>query len=357
VQTIAEIVSKTTSRTTIHDIASALGLNASTISRALSGNTAVSERTRELVRAKARELNYQPNHIAAALRRGRSNILGVIIPAADRTFFASIIRGIEEEADEAGFRVVVCQSYDSSARERDMVETLRRLQVDGIMISTAKDGENNSRFYEQITSSSNIPVQFFDNVPQGLNAASVVINDFQGAYLATTHLIEQGYQLIAHLRGPQHLHIYRDRYRGYLDAMADAGREVRQEFVVDIVSHLDSGKEAFQKLWSLPVRPDAIFSASDYSAAGGLKAAQALGVKVPEELAFIGFANEPFTELLTPTLSSVDQCTLLMGRETARRTIESLKRKKKKPETANRLVISPKVIVRASSLNPNISNS
>ncbi|MEL7162559.1 MAG: LacI family DNA-binding transcriptional regulator, partial [Bacteroidota bacterium] len=294
---------KSTGRTTIHDIAHELGLNASTISRALNDNPAVSKRTREIIQAKAREMNYRPNHIAAALRKGRSDIMGVIIPAIDRTFFASVIRGIEEEADKVGLRVIVCQSYDDSQRERQMVETLQRLQVDGIMISMAKDGKSDLALYRQIIASG-LPIQFFDNVPQELDMPSVVINDQQGAYAATAYLIERGYRRIAHLRGPQHLHIYRDRYRGYLDAMREHGRPTPEKYIVDIVSHFDSGKEAFRQLWTLSDRPDAIFSASDYSAAGGIKAAQLLGIQVPGDIAFVGFANEPFTELITPSLTS-----------------------------------------------------
>ncbi|MEO0733386.1 MAG: LacI family DNA-binding transcriptional regulator [Bacteroidota bacterium] len=339
---------KSSGRTTIHDIAHELGLNASTISRALNDNPAVSKRTREIIQAKAREMNYRPNHIAAALRKGRSDILGVIIPAVDRTFFASVIRGIEEEADKVGLRVIVCQSYDDSQREKQMVETLQRLQVDGIMISMAKDGKSDLAFYRQIIASG-LPIQFFDNVPQEVDMPSVVINDQQGAYAATAYLIKQGYQRIAHLRGPQHLHIYRDRYRGYLDAMREAGRPTPEEYIVDIVSHFDSGKEAFRQLWSLNNQPDAIFSASDYSAAGGIKAAQLLGIQVPEEIAFVGFANEPFTELITPSLTSVDQQTVVMGQRTARRTIEAIRNKNALAVFNERLVLAPKLIIRGSS--------
>ncbi len=342
-------MAKRSSKTTIHDIAGALGLNASTVSRALNDHPAVSRQTRELIQRKAREMDYQANHIAAALRKGRSDILGVIVPAVDRAFFASVIRGIEEEADREGLRVIVCQSYDSSERERAMVETLQRLQVDGILISSAKDGKNDLEFYRRIIASGQ-PIQFFDNVPQELDVPSVVINDQQGAYAATAHLIEQGYQRIAHLRGPQHQHIYRDRYRGYLDALRDAGRPTPAEYIVDIVSHFDSGKESFAHLWSLNPRPDAIFSASDFSAAGGIKAAQTLGVRVPEDLAFMGFSNEPFTELITPSLSSVDQQTLTMGQRAARRAIDAIQHRNALDVSHERLVLSPKIILRASSL-------
>jgi LacI family transcriptional regulator len=335
-------------KTTIHDIAFELRLNASTVSRALANNPVVSQKTRNLVLAKAKELHYRPNHIAAALRRGRSDILGVIVPAIDRAFFASVIRGIEEKAGEQGYHIMVCQSYDSSLRERTMVETLRRVQVDGILISVAKDGKTDTAFYRKLIDGG-LPVQFFDNIPEGIEAPAVVIDDEKGAFDATTHLINSGYRRIAHLCGPQHLHIYRDRYLGYTRALKEAGLPVEDELIVEIDSHFDTSPEIFNSLWKRPNPPDAIFSASDYSAAVGLKAALKLGLRIPEDLAFMGFSNEPFTEIITPQLSSVDQQTLEMGRRSAERLMAVLNNNSTPAKTEPKLVLLPKVIVRESS--------
>lgn len=339
---------KKSDKTTIHDIAYELGLNASTVSRALNNNLAVSKKTRELVKAKALEMNYQPNFIAAALRRGRSNTLGVIVPAIDRSFFGRVIRGIEEEADEAGFRVIVCQSFDSSDREREMVDTLRGLQVDGLLISVAKDTGENLELYQKLISSG-FPIQFFDNVPSSLEVVpAVIIDDRKGGYAATKHLIDQGYKRIAHLRGPQHLHIYRNRYMGYLDAMKEAGLEVNDDSALEIVSHFDNGEEAFEELWKRSPRPEAIFSASDYSAVSGMKAAHRLGLRVPEDIAFVGFANEPFNDLVSPTLSSVDQQPITMGRIASKRAIKAITNEDDE-QLNDRLVLMPEVVVRESS--------
>lgn len=333
-------------KTTIHDIARELGLNASTVSRGLHDNPAVSAKTRELIKAKAREMNYRPNHMAAALRRGRSNMLGVIVPAIDRFFFASVIRGIEEEADAAGFRVMVCQSFDSFERERQMVEVLQQLRADAIMVSTAKDAAHDPNFYRQLISRG-ATIQFFDHAPEDLDVPAVVIDDFKGAYDATNHLIETGRRRIAHLHGPLHVGIYEQRYKGFLAAMRDANLEVPEGYLEQVQHHYDSGQPAFHKLWALPQRPDAIFSASDYGAIGCAKGAISKGVKIPEELALVGFANEPFTELLTPSLSSVDQQTKLMGRSVAQRTISVVK--KEKMEGQMKLILEPAVVVRESS--------
>lgn len=337
---------------TIHDIAYELGLNASTVSRALADNPVVSQKTRDLVRAKAEELNYQPNRIAAALRRGRSDILGVIVPALDRAFFGKVIRGIEEEADKAGFHTIVCQSYDSPKRERAMVDTLRRLQVDGIMVSVAKDIKqvDNVDFYRKVIASG-FPIHFFDTVPEGVDAPVVVIDDEQGGFEATTHLINAGYRRIAHLRGPQYVPIYRDRYLGYRRAMETAGLVLDPNYVIDIASHFDNGEEAFLRLWECSERPDAVFSSSDYSAAAGIKASEKHGIRVPEDLAIIGFSNESFTEIITPTLSTVDQQTLDMGRRTAERMIAVVTKETSAEEMEQRLVLTPQLIVRGSSRN------
>jgi LacI family transcriptional regulator len=343
-------MAKKSGKITIHDIAYELGLNASTVSRALADNPVVSQKTRDLVQAKAAELNYQPNRIAAALRRGRSDILGVIVPALDRAFFGKVIRGIEEKADKAGFHIVVCQSYDSAKRERAMVDTLRRLQVDGIMISIAKDKkkEDNLKFYQKVVASG-FPIQFFDTVPEDVDAPVVVIDDEQGGFEATTHLIKAGYQRIAHLRGPQHVPIYRDRYLGYIRAMKAAGHVIDPRYVIDIASHFDNGEEAFLKLWELPKLPDAVFSSSDYSAAAGIKASEKHGIRVPEDLAIIGFSNESFTEIITPTLSTVDQQTLEMGQRAAERMIAAVTNDSSVEEMEQRLVLTPRLIVRGSS--------
>ena len=336
---------KDSSRITIHDIAAELGLHASTVSRALSDNPAVSKRTREMIKEKARQLNYRPNHMAAALRKGRSDMIGVIVPAIDRNFFASVIRGIEEEANVAGVHVMVCQSYDDSERERKLVEGLQGLRVDGILLSTAKDKANDPSFFQSIIDGGT-PIQFFDNTPNGLDAAAVVINDRRGAYLATKHLIDQGRTRVAHLRGPQHLHIYRDRYAGYCDALQEANIGVTEALIYNISSHFDNGRKAFVHLWSRSVKPDGVFSSSDYAAAGIMQAAQEHGLTIPDDLSIIGFANEPFTELMTPSLSSVDQKTLSMGRKAARRILARIR---KESVSKERIVLEPSVIVRGSS--------
>ncbi|MEM7575153.1 MAG: LacI family DNA-binding transcriptional regulator [Bacteroidota bacterium] len=331
---------------TIHDIARQLELNPSTVSRALNNHKAVSKRTRELVHAKARAMNYQPNHIAAALRKGRSKILGIIVPFTGRYFFANIITGIEEAANQQAYRVVVTQSHEDSAREAELVQTLLRMQVDGLLISRAKFGQFDPNLLKQIQDNG-VGIQFFDNLPMDLEVAGVLIDDYRGGYLATKHLIEGGYRRIAHLRGSDQTHIYQDRFRGYRDALQDAGLDQREDWVVPIVSNVEDGRAALEKLWQGAEKPDAIFSSSDFAAVGCLQKAREMDIAVPQDLGVVGFANEPFTELVTPTLSSIDQQTRSIGSRAAERLLAALNN----PTEAapDHLVLLPELIVRESS--------
>src|SRR5687768_7891359 len=175
---------------TIHDIAKTLNITASTVSRALKDHPRISLETKKAVQKAALKLNYQPNHIAAALRNGRSNILGIIVPTADRSFFSSVVRGIEEIANQSRYNVMICQTYDNYEKEVATVEALLNAQVDGIIASHAKETKDFDHFLK--VKEKGIPVILFDRFNDELEVSQVVSDDFLGAYKATEHLIQQG---------------------------------------------------------------------------------------------------------------------------------------------------------------------
>ena len=181
---------------TIHDIARELNITASTVSRALKDHPRISDATKKAVLKAAKKLNYQPNHIAAALRNGRSKVIGIIVPTMDRSFFGSIIRGIEEVANRANYNVMICQSHDAYQKEVATVEALLSARVDGIMVSFAKEDENFDHFKK--VRDKGIPLVLFDRSFQGLDVSRVVLDDYQGGYQGVEHLIQQGYRRIAH---------------------------------------------------------------------------------------------------------------------------------------------------------------
>lgn len=319
----------------------------STVSRALSGHSRISEATRERVWKLAEELKYQPNHLAAALRKGRSNTLGVIVPNIDGHFFALVVKGIEEVANQAGFNVMLCQSNEDNAHEAKNVETLMNAQVDGILVSLARSTHDFKHFHK--VQQLHMPLVFFDRILDGSDVSAVVVDDYQGAYQMTKHLLEQGRRRIAHFGGPQHLNIYKDRYQGYSQALRDAGLTVDEEMVVLFKDmSLNDGPAGVRQLLALPQPPDAIFSSGDFTAVGALQALKQHGLRVPEDMALAGFGNETFSSLTDPMLSTIDQHCEEMGGAAVRLLLEMIQERSRQL-SPRKIVLQPRLLARESS--------
>ncbi len=334
-------------RTTIHDIAKKLDITASTVSRALKNHPRISEATKKAVLKTAKKLNYQPNHIAAALRNGKSKIIGVIVPTADRSFFASVVRGIEEVATTAEYNVMICQSYDEQQKEATNVETLLNTRVDGILVSFAKGTENFEHFLK--VKRKGIPLILFDRTHEYLDVSSVVIDDYLGAYKAVEHLIRQGCKRIAHFTNIKKISIYRKRLRGYREALQNYGIPYDNQLVIESNMQLEDGRQSMLRLLQLNPPPDAVFSASDYSAMGAMEILKEHNIKIPQQIALVGFGNEPFTRFTDPQLSTIDQKSTEMGRAAAEIFLELIK-KDKKTNASKTIVLKPELLIRASSL-------
>jgi LacI family transcriptional regulator len=333
-------------RATIHDIAKKLNITASTVSRALKNHPRISEETKKAVLKVAEKLNYQPNHIAAALRNGRSKIIGIIVPTADRSFFSSVVRGIEEIANSAQYNVMICQSYDNYEKEVATVEALLNARVDGIIASYAKGTEDFSHFLK--VKNKGIPLIMFDRSNEELEVSSVIIDDYQGAYNAVKHLINQGCKRIAHLTGIKKISIYRERFRGYREALQDHGIAYDESLVIGSNLQLDDGRESMIKLLSLPEPPDAVFSASDYGAMGAMQVLKERNIRIPQDVALVGFGNEPFTWFSEPQLTTIDQRSKQMGNATAEIFLEQIGAGNK-TFVPKKTVLKPELIIRKSS--------
>src|SRR6188768_2199604 len=218
-------------RITIHDIARKLNITASTVSRALKDHPRISTETKKAVLKVAQKLNYQPNHIAAALRNGKSNIIGVIVPMADRTFFSSVIRGIEEIANTSRYQVIICQTYDNYDKEVATVDALLNSRVDGIIASHAKETVNFDHFFK--VKERGIPLVLFDRSNDELEVSHVVADDYLGSYKATEHLIQQGCKRIAHFTNTRKISIYKERLRGYREALLHYGLKYDDALVIE----------------------------------------------------------------------------------------------------------------------------
>ncbi|MGB3145899.1 MAG: LacI family DNA-binding transcriptional regulator, partial [Maribacter sp.] len=218
-----------TKKTTIYDIATALNITAATVSRALNDNARISKNTRELVLATATKMNYKQNKLALALKSGKSKNVGVVVPYINRNFFSSIIRGIEDELYPKGYHVIISQTHEDNDREIKVIQNLLNAQVDGILISSSQSNAENSNF-ESLTKK-NTPVIFFDRKLDIPNVSSVTIDDYQGGYDATKHLIDQGCKKIAHLNVNNGLEIYKNRLQGYKDALSDHHMNFNPDYV------------------------------------------------------------------------------------------------------------------------------
>lgn len=333
-----------TKKTTISDIARALNTTAATVSRALSDNPRISDKTKKLVNDTAKALGYEPNPVAAALRNGRSKIIGVIVPYIDRSFFSSVIRGIEEEVKKHGYNIMICQSLEDKDAEAENIDILINARVAGIALSLASNDESH---LEKIINN-NIGLVTFDRVADNLAPHTVAADDFEGSYLATKHLIDQGYERIAHLAGSQEINIYRNRQRGYRAALEENGHDIDNDLIVNTNSKVADGRASAEKLLSLKNPPDAITSASDFSALGALQYCKAKEVKIPQEIGITGFANEPFTEYLEPSLTSVSQNTLEMGKIVGQVFFDQFNSVEKQTQY-KKILLKPELIVRKSS--------
>src|SRR5688572_22565216 len=306
---------------TIKDIARKLNVSISTVSRALRNAHDVSADTRRTVQALAEELNYQPNLLALSLKRKQTHNIGVIVPNLDYVL-STMVKGIDEVALEAGYTVMVCQSNESFGRE--IVNTRRLLDslVDGLIISVSSETKVFDHFKK--IQEKKMPMVVFDRVTHDLKAPSVRIDNEDGGYQATEHLIEQGYKRIAILAGPKNLGISNSRLEGYLNAL----RKHKLKADPDLIIYCDFNQHyaylATQELLNMKKRPDAIFTISDRMAIGAMLAIKEKGLKMPHDIGLVGFNNEPVVNLVTPGISSVEQPAFEMGKLAAKLFIETV---------------------------------
>ncbi len=336
---------------TIKDIARELGISPSTVSRALKDHPDISIETKKAVNALADKLNYQPNIVALNLRQKKTNTIGVIIPEIVHFFFSTVISGIEDVAYQAGYNVILCQSNESYQRELTDIKALFNSRVDGMLLSLSRETTN----FDHIESiiSKGVPIVFYDRMYQSPTSSKVIVDDYAGAKEAVQHLIDQGCKKIAHLEAAPNLIISIDRLKGYEDALRENKMEVKKEYIVECYSGtFEEGKKATRKLLSLPDPPDAIFANNDPMAMGAMMAIKEKGLKIPQDIALVGFSNWFFGELLDPSLTTVDQPGFEMGQEAARLLIRHIEMKDKEitePVTETK-ILKTKLVIRNSSL-------
>lgn len=321
---------------TLKDIARALHLSTSTVSRALRDSYEISPETKRLVLEYAGRLNYRPNPIALSLKGSSSKALAVIVPQIANNFFSQAINGIEAIAYDRGYHVIIFQTHERYEREQATIELALSRRVDGLLLSLSSETADVAHL--RALHGQGVPLVLFDRVAAGLPVTQVVADNFGGAYAATAHLLQTGRRRIAHLTIPPYLSITRERLAGYRAALAQYDVPYDENLVRYGTFGPDEADELVAQLLAQEPRPDAFFTASDRLALGALRALRRRRIQIPDDISLIGFTNLPAPDMLHPPLSTVTQPAQEIGQLAAERLIELIERKQRaSPPTAVQL--------------------
>lgn len=333
-------------KATLKDIAKELNITVSAVSKALSNHPAMSDATKDMVRQTAAKLNYQQNKIALSLKTGKSHIIGVMIPSAEKLFFGSVVHGIEKIINPLGFNLLLFQTNESTEYEIKGIDTFLQANVDGIIASIAKETTHYEHYAE--IKKRNIPLILFDRAEESLGVHAVTIDDYKGGYMATEHLIKKGYKKIGHIAGLQHVQIFKDRYRGYKDALKAHKMTFTESMVYYGKNSIESGSEGMSQLLNGNTELDAVFCVEDFTALGAMQVLKEKKIKIPKQMGVIGFANESFGKYISPTLTTIDQQTINMGEEAAKLFIKLIDKDDIYKKTES-VVLQPIIVERESS--------
>ncbi|MGV3640208.1 MAG: LacI family DNA-binding transcriptional regulator [Adhaeribacter sp.] len=309
---------------TIIDIARELNLSKSTVSRALTGHPKVKAATREAVLALAEKLDYQRNMLAINLVKSQSNTLGIIVPEFVTSFFPQVIIGAQEEALRAGYNIIISQSNESYETEVANAKVMLANRVDGLMVSLSKETRNFDHL--KIFQRKGIPIVFFNRVCEEMQVPKVVVDDYDGAFKAVEHLIRTGKKRIAHLAGPDSLLVSRKRLNGYLDALRQYQQPVVEELIIPYDLTVEKVKIYVKHLLELEEPPDALFAINDPTAIEAMQIIKKKGLRIPQDIAVVGFSNDYASALIEPSLSTVAQPMQEIGRSAVQLLLDQLDR-------------------------------
>lgn len=311
---------------TIKDIAQQLKLSVSTVSRALRNSTEIKPATRQLVRELAAELHYSPDPVALSLKDKKSKIIGVIVPEIANNFCAATIAGIEDIAYSKGYHVIIFQSHEKMEREVINTQLLNSRRIEGLIISLSNETNSYAHLHETIEKG--VPVVMFDRVSDEIITHKVVVNDYYGAYRATEHLIQEGYHNIAHLTIAKFLSITQQRLNGYTDALKKYGIPFKQEWIVHCPNFNSAEiEQSIRRLFSGQQKPNAILASVERLATSCMNVLKEMNLRIPEDVALVGFSDNPINHLLAPSLTSVRQPTFDIGQQAAELLINLIENK------------------------------
>jgi LacI family transcriptional regulator len=333
---------------TIYDIAKHLNISATTVSRGLKDHPTINKNTRKKIAEAARYLGYRSNTFASSLRSKKTFTIGVIVPRLNSYFMSSVLAGMEDAASRENYNLIISQSLENAEKEVANAHTMFNKRVDGLLVSLAYDTENITHFEPFFKK--NIPVIFFDRIYSHSDSTSIVIDNYKAAYDVTKHLIDQGCKRIMHLGGNMLRNVYSERLRGYKQALRDHNLPFDEKKLL-FISKLneEAGTKAAEHILKMASKPDAVFSSNDTAAVYCMMKLKEAGIRIPADIAFAGFNNDPISKIIEPNLTTVNYSGYDVGEATVNSLINHLKGISS-IKTTNTIILRSDLVIRTSSL-------
>lgn len=333
------------SSSTIVDIANALQVSPSTVSRALKDHPYISQETKKKVRKMAEKLGYRRNTLAAGLRSRHSNIIGLIVPRISMYFQSALVTAIQNTIHTSNFNVIICQSNDSVELEKELVNTLYDARVEGLIVSATMHTTDFSHF--RLFSDHQIPLVFYDRVPADFPAKIIRGDDFSGGFQAGEYLISRGCKDMAFINGLLTCNLYIDRFNGFQQALKESHIKLKKSRTFSHLLTPENAVKTCKKLFKNKPYPDAVFCGNDTTAIEVHKYVRTLGLKIPDDIKIIGYSNDPRTEIIAPAITSIEQYPMDMGALAARSILELIEHKSK-PGKQKETIVPTDLIIRSS---------
>ncbi len=332
---------------TIYDLARELNISIATVSRALKDDPVVSKKTKKRIFELAEEMGYRSNHFARNLRNQRTDTIGVIVPRLNSYFMSTVIAGIENIANKQDYNLIISQSSESAAKEMASARTMFNNRIDGLLVSLAYDTDDITHF--DMFFKRNIPLIFFDRVASHKDCTTILIDNRKAAYEATRHLIEQGCRGLVHITATPKRNVYVDRLNGYKQALADHQLKFEENRIIIGNLSQEAGIGAAAAILKMHPLPDGVFVSNDNCAVGCMLALKKAGIRIPEDIAFAGFNNDPVSTVIEPNLTTINYPGYEMGEVAARNLINHLNGTATLHSTTT-ILLKSELIIRNSSL-------
>lgn len=331
---------------TIYDIAKRLNYSPATVSRALNDHPAIKGNTKDVITSMAREMGYRSNTFASNLRRQRTNTIGVIVPRLNSNFMSCVLAGMEKVANEAGYNLIISQSLESVTKEKANAQTMFNSRVDGLLVSVAYDTEDVAHF--NTFTNKGVPLLFFDRVIASDQSTSIVIDNMKAGYEATAHLLKQGRKQILHVTGNLKRNVYADRLKGYQQALAEQDIPYNEQLVLVTDLSQEVGVDVARQIRQMTKRPDGLFVTNDLCAVSCMTTLKKAGMHIPDDIAIVGFNNDPVSQVVEPALTTIHYPGREMGEIAAKSLINHLNGLMD-IHTTNTIILRSELIIRGSS--------